>query len=70
MKKLLKKLLCLVRGHDWSATWHGQDWYEYGWKKNYEALNCLRCGHPGIRYENGKRLPLLDNTHALLAASK
>jgi hypothetical protein len=60
-----RKLVCFFIGHNWAATWHGQDWYEYGWKKNYEAVNCQRCRHPGVRYENGKKKPLLDNAPSL-----
>ncbi len=64
MGSFFKKLLCFFAGHDWSATWHGQDWYEYGWK-THEAILCRRCGHPGLRYENGRKLPLSDNAQLL-----
>jgi hypothetical protein len=56
----LKRLFCFIWHHDWATTWHGQDWYEFGWK-NYEAINCLRCHHRGVRYEGRKKLPLFDN---------
>ena len=52
------KILCFLLGHKWALEWFGKDWYLKK-KRNYEGTACRRCRHPGMRFEDGKRVPLL-----------
>lgn len=39
MKKIIKHLLCLVRGHEWKGHGISMDPENY-----YDYYDCLRCG--------------------------
>jgi hypothetical protein len=47
-----------ILGHRWSSEWFGKDWHIKS-RRFYEGTYCRRCKHPGIRFENGVRVPLL-----------
>ncbi len=61
--RIFKKLLCAIIGHRWSSEWFGSNYYDKK-RRYYEGTWCLRCKHPGIRYENGVRVPLLTQRGA------